>query len=249
MEYWIPIKKTYQKEKMNKLILSLTFIFLFSFSSQSQELIDIEAPRSFQIVGKANIGTAWLTFPKAFLVNPEDIEEVWSVAPAQNNLAAAIGAQGVVRLGKHWVFLPELGVSYLSGEIQIDDIKNGRASRHLQSYTRLDVPLHFAVMSTDNFWFAFGPTVFFTVHDNKGFDQAVEDLTPATQVDSDIPVGYRISLIAAIELSENFYIDARFEMDQGRHFRYNTSTQTYEVRSAMQNISIGIGYRLWHQQE
>ena len=234
---------------MKNILFLFAFIILFSTVSQSQELIDIEAPRKFQLAGKFNIGTAWLTFPKAFLVNPLDVEEVWSVAPAQNNLATAIGVQGIIRLGKYWVFLPELGVSYLSGEIQIDDIKNGRASRHLQSYTRLDVPLHFAVISTDNFWFAFGPTVFFTLHDNKGFDKAVEELTPATKVDSDIPVGLRISLIAAIELSEKFYIDARFEMDQDRYFRYNTSTETYEVRSAMQNISLGIGYRLWHKQE
>ena len=234
---------------MKNILITFGFILLFSFASQSQELIDIESPRTFQLAGKANIGTSWLTFPKAFLVNPLDVEEVWSVAPSTNGFCAALGAQGVVRLGKHWVFLPELGVSYLSGEIQIDDIKNKRASRHLQSYVRLDIPIHFAVISTDDFWFAFGPTVFFTLHDNKGFDQAVEDLTTATNVDSDVPVGWRISLIGAIELSEKLYIDARFEMDQGRQFRYNTSSEIYEVRSAMQNISIGVGYRLWHKKE
>ena len=230
---------------MNKLIILIVFIFSSYTISYSQELIDLEAPSKFSIVGNAGVGTSWLTFPKAFLVNPENVNDVWSVAPAINGFCAEIGAQGIVRLGKHWVFLPEIGFSYLSGEIQIDELAVKKAARELQSYVRLNVPLHFGLVSTDNFWFAFGPTVFFTLHDNKGFDTAVNDLTQVARVDSDVPVGLSISIIAAIEVNKRMYIDAKFEYDTIKYFRYNTSTETYEVRPAMQHITVGIGYLLY----
>ncbi len=232
---------------MNKLIIVFTFVFLLPFAAHSQELIDLEDPPKFQLAVKGNIGTSWLTFPKAFLVDPEDVNNVWSVAPASNSFCGAVGLQGIYFLGKNWRFLPEIGLSYLSGEVQIAQLEASRASRELQSYVRLNVPLHFAVISNDNFWFAFGPTVFFTLHDNKGFDKAVKELTQVAKVDSDIPVGVALSIIAAIKLTKRMYVDLRFEFDQIKHFRYNNSTETYEVRSAMQNISIGIGYRLWHK--
>ena len=231
---------------MNKLIIPLVFIFFSVTISFSQELIDIEAPSKFSIAGNAGVGTSWLTFPKAFLVNPEDVNDVWSVAPSTNGFCAEIGVQGILRLGKHWVFLPEIGFSYLSGEMQINELAVNKAARELQSYVRLNVPLHFGLVSTDNFWFAFGPTVFFTLHDNKGFDKTVSDLTQVARVDSDVPVGISISIIAAIEVNDRMYIDAKFEYDTIKHFRYNTSTETYEVRPAMQHVTIGVGYLL-HQ--
>ena len=225
---------------MNRLTIFIALVLILPLTSKAQQIIELETTPGIKWVAKGGIGTSWLTFPKVFLVDPDNAENVWSISPATNNVTFDLGMQCVVPLGKHWLFLPEVNYSFLSGEVNVNRLETSQIARKLQTYSRISIPINFAITSKDNFWFAFGPSVFFTVADNKGFDNAVFELTSNANVNSDNPVGLSLRVLAAIELSDKMYIDFKFEYDTSRRFEFENDV--YEVRMAMQSISVGVGY-------
>jgi hypothetical protein len=92
----------------------------------------------------------------------------------------------------------------------------------------------------------FGPTLYFTLHDNKGFDKAVAavpiDPSDPAQINTDNPFGVRFRLAGYAPVGERGYIDIKFESDLGQYFDY--SNNTYEAKFSFQNLSIGYGFWL-----
>ena len=195
---------------------------------------------------KAGFGTSWIAFPKVYLVDTVDatLTNVWELAPATNSGTFYIGGEMIIPLGDHMAFRGELSYNYVSGEVNVDQLKTSKQARKLQAYSRIEVPLLFTVKSDDSFWFSLGPTVFFTISDNKGFEKAVYELVdPANvKVDSAVPIGIRARLAANIKLQEHLYLEVKFDYDLGKHFRFNEPSDTYEVRMAMQGITGGLTY-------
>jgi len=220
-------------------IFSILIFISFSIAAQDTK---IEADEEFRLYAKSGVGTSWLTFPKVFLVDENNVNNVWSISPALNNVTFFAGVQGVIRIGKHWVFAPEIDYHYLSGQVKIIRLENSTESRKTQIYSRIDVPINFGVVSSDNFWFEFGPVVYFTIADNKGFEEAVSELTQNASVDSSVPVGLAMRLGAVIRVSNRVYAEVKFDYDLGRKFEYNNGV--YDVRIAMQGVTIGVGYYL-----
>ena len=115
----------------------------------------------------------------------------------------------------------------------------------MQSYSRIEVPLNFGVISSDNFWVSFGPVVYFTLSDNKGFDDAVFDVAdpnrnPPLMLDSDNPLGLRFRLATYILLARGRYIDIKFDSDLKRDFYFRDGV--YNMRMSMQSITVGFGF-------
>lgn len=195
---------------------------------------------------KAGAGTSWIAFPKVYLVDTVDVTltNVWEIAPATNSGTFYIGGEMIIPLGDHMAFRGELSYNYVSGEVNISQLKTSNQARTLQAYHRLEIPLLLTVKSDDSFWFSLGPSIFFNLGDNKGFEKAVYELVDPskTKIDSAIPIGIRARLAANIKLQEHLYLEVKFDYDLGKYFRYSETDDTYEVRMAMQGITGGLTY-------
>ncbi len=190
--------------------------------------------------------------PKVFLLNPADTSSA-QILPTTNSFTGYIGFQVAIPLGDHWLFMPEIDINYIAGEIRVDRINSSNRiepnafSQKLQSYTRLEIPINFGVVSSDNFWVSFGPVLFFTLSDNKGFDDAVHDIEDPNNpinLDSDNPLGLRFRLAAYVIVANGMYVDIKFDSDLSRKFYYTESDDTYHMKMSMQSVTIGFGYRL-----
>lgn len=194
---------------------------------------------------KSGAGTSWLAFPKVFLVDPTNADKTWEIAPAINSGTFYLGGEVIVPIGEHMAFRAELSYSYTSGEVNVDQIELDqqsikRQARKLQAYNRLEVPLLFTVKSDDSFWFSLGPAIFITLSDNKGFEEAVNELAPNAVIDSSVPIGIRARLATNIQLNEHLYLEVKFDYDLGKHFEYVDNI--YDARMAMQGLTGGLTY-------
>lgn len=225
---------------MKKSTYILAILFLISSLGYSQK----ETPDGIQYIIKGGAGTSWIIMPKVFLLDETNTANSWQILPATNSFTGYAGLQVVVPLGNHWLFTPEIDYNYIAGEIRVDAKLTNRFSQKLQSYGRIEVPLNFGVVSSDNFWITFGPVVFFTISDNKGFDNAVYELTNQATVNSDNPVGLRFRLATYILLGEKAYLDIKFDSDLNRDFHYSESDDIYHMTMSMQSITIGFGWKL-----
>lgn len=232
-----------------KLIYTLSLLLLISNAGFSQN----DAPTTDKPIFfvRGGLGTSWIIMPKVFLVNPMDTSSV-QILPATNSFTGYIGLQSAIPLGKHWLFMPEINFNYISGEIRVNHLPSKQNepdafSQKLQSYTRIEVPLNFGLISSDNFWVSFGPVLFFTLSDNKGFEAAVkelEDPNDPVNLDSDNPVGLRFRLAAYIIVGKGMYMDIKFDSDLKRDFYYTEPDDVYHMKMSLQNISVGFGYRI-----
>ena len=235
---------------MMKLFKTLGLLLLISTVGFSQkELPTVDKPAFFI---KGGVGTSWITMPKVFLINDVDTSSA-QILPTTNSFTGYIGIQSIIPLGDHWLFLPEINFNYISGEVRVDRINSSNRieanafAQKLQSYTRIELPLNFGVVSSDNFWVSFGPVLFFTLSDNKGFDNAVreiEDPNNRNKLDSDNPVGLRFRLAAYVVVGKGMYIDVKFDSDLNRKFWYTENDDTYHMRMSLQSVTFGFGYRL-----
>lgn len=189
---------------------------------------------------KAGGGPSWMSFPKVFLQDPVYLNNTWEIAPAATGGTFYIGGEVLVPMGEHWGFRSELNVTYISGEVYVDALIIEAQARKLQSYTRIDLPLLFSVKSKDNFWCSFGPVVFFTVHDNKGFEKAINILAEDPLVDSDVPIGVQARLAVDIKLQEHLFLELKFDYDIGKYFKFEDNT--YKVRMSAQGVTGGLTY-------
>ena len=143
---------------MVKLFKILSLSLLISTAGFSQG----EAPSVNEALFfmKGGFGTSWITMPKVFISDPGDTSNV-QILPATNAFTGYIGFQTIIPLGDNWLFMPELDINYIGGEIRADHLKPPvDASQKLQSYTRIELPLNFGVISSDNFWVSFGPVLY-----------------------------------------------------------------------------------------
>ena len=235
-----------------KLIKTIGLLLLISTAGFTQkEQPTVEENLFF---AKGGFGTSWIIMPKVYLVNPADTSSA-QILPATNHFTGYIGFQAVIPLGKRWIFVPEIDISYISGEVRVNNLPGKSdvptaSSQKLQSYTRVELPLNFGLVSSDNFWVTFGPVVFFTLSDNKGFDSAVremEALDPTAQpvnLNSDNPIGLRFRMAAYITVAKGMYVDVKFDSDLKRDFHYSESDDTYNMKMSLQSITVGFGYRL-----
>lgn len=230
---------------MNRALTIIILLLAFAHSSMSQE----KHTRYVKpvIVWKGGVGTSWVILPKVYLTDVNNPAHNWAILPAKNSFTGYLGAQWVIRLGDHWVFAPELDINYISGNVKIDEIwsppedpARSRSVQTLQSYVRAEVPINFGVISNDNFWVTMAPVIYFTLYDNKGFDNAVYSLTDVPTIDSDQPVGVRFRLAIYATLSERMYLDIKFDSDLGRNFSFENGV--YNARFSMQSITIGLGW-------
>lgn len=240
---------------MKRLIYILLGVMIFTNVYSQDEFIN---SKKHEIFLKGSFGTSWIILPKVFLLNP-DADQLFpnaQVLPAINSISGSVGVQTVFHLGDGWLFVPELDLSYISGEIRVnrtdisivngDTIYSPSSVQKPQSYVRAEVPLHFGVRSRDNFWVSFGPSLYFTLYDNKGFEEAVladplDESNPA-KVNSANPFGIRFRLAAYASVGERSYIDIKFESDLGQYFEFENDT--YKAKFSLQNLSIGYGYWL-----
>ena len=225
---------------MKKIFSILSVLLLVTTSSFGQTKDEEMAFSGTGFFVEGGVGTSWILLPKVFIVDVTDPENNWQILPATNNITGYVGFQAAIPLSKNWLFSPEIDITYLSGEIRVDELKTGNVSQKLQVYTRVEIPLNFGVLSGDNFWVSFGPVVFFTLSDNKGFDNAVYELTTNPTIDSDMPVGLRFRLAAYARMNR-FFINAKFESDLFQKFEF--VDDVYRVRLSMQNVTVGIGWR------
>lgn len=205
-----------------------------------------------EIFIKGGIGTSWVILPKVFMVDPQPPNNNAQILPAVNGLHSFVGVQTVFHLGNGWLFVPEFDLSYTSGEIRVnltqyvgpnpDTVRT--SNQNLQSYLRAEVPLHFGVRSKDGFWVSFGPTLYFTLFDNNGFEEAVFSLParPDLALNSKHAMGVRFRLAAYAPVGDRSYIEFKFESDLGQYFTYENNA--YDVRFSFQNFTIGYGYLL-----
>jgi hypothetical protein len=231
--------------KLNKILGLLLLISTTGFSQKNAPEVD-----KTLFFMKGGVGTSWIIMPKVYILNETDGSSA-QILPATNSFTGYIGFQTAIPIGEHWLFMPEIDINYLSGEIRVDRPKANAASQKLQSYTRLEIPLNFAVVSSDNFWVSFGPVIYFTLSDNKGFDAAVEEVVntdppPSFEfyLNSDNPVGLRFRLATYIVLAKGMYIDIKFDSDLKSEFHYTESDKTYNMKMSFQSITVGFGYRL-----
>lgn len=236
-----------------KRLLTILIAILTITSVYGQE--DFSKRQKHEKFLKAGIGTSWIILPKVFLVDEDVPTTNAQVLPATNSISAYVGIQTVFHLGDGWLFTPEVDLSYVSGEIRInrsainpnDNTDTIRSTvQELQSYVRAEIPLHFGMRSKDDFWVTFGPSLYFTLHDNKGFDKAVSadpiDPNDPAQINSDNPFGVRFRLAGYAPVGERGYIEIKFESDLGQYFDY--SNNSYEAKFSFQNLSIGYGFWL-----
>jgi hypothetical protein len=233
-----------------KFIQTIGLLIIISVSGFGQSNAPPVNENLFFIRG--GFGTSWITLPKVFLLNPVDTSSV-QILPTTNSFTGYIGFQAALPLGEHWLFMPELDINYIAGEIRVDRINSSNQiepnafSQKLQSYIRIELPLNFGVISSDNFWVSFGPVLFFTIADNKGFDNAVHEIenpNNPVKLNSDNPVSLRFRLAAYVIVGKGMYIDVKFDSDLNRKFFYTESDDTYNMKMSMQSVTIGFGYRL-----
>lgn len=189
---------------------------------------------------KAGGGPSWLAFPKVFLQDPVVLNNTWEIQPGTTGGHFYLGGEMITTLGEHWLFRGELSVSYISGSVNVDELLTNRQARKLQSYVRTNIPLLVTVKSTDHFWFSFGPVVYITLHDNKGFDDAVHELATAAVIDSTRPFGMGARLAGNIQLQDHLYLEVKFDYDLNKYFKYENNT--YKVRMAAQGVTFGLTY-------
>lgn len=230
---------------MKRLLTILSLIILGTSMGFSQNGKNKPIKSEFFI--KGGFGTSWIIMPKAFLSDSSDPDNNWQILPATNNFTAFAGMQAVFLLGAHWLFVPEIDYNFIAGQIRVDQLKPDsvsglpKSSQKLQTYSRIEVPLNFGVLSSDNFWVSFGPVIYFTIAENKGFDSAVYELTQQATINSDNPVGLRFRLAAYLTLSSRAYIDIKFDSDLSRKFEF--SDNVYQMKMSMQSITLGLGWR------
>jgi hypothetical protein len=243
---------------MMKLIKTLSLLLLMSTAGFCQN----EAPNTDKTLFfvKGGVGTSWITMPKVFLldstiVGTDSTFTSAQILPATNRFSGYVGFQTVIPLGKHWLFMPEIDINFIAGDIRVDLTTVSKIvgetittetefSQKLQSYTRIEVPLSFGVISSDNFWVSFGPVLFFTLSDNKGFDTAVDEVrTNPVNIDSDNPFGIRFRLAAYIIVAKGMYIDVKFDSDLDRDFYFTESDEVYHMKMSLQSITVGFAYR------
>ena len=243
---------------MMKLIKTLSLLLLISISGFSQKEAPTVNEKLFFV--KGGLGTSWITMPKVFLldsniVGTDSIFTSAQILPATNSFSGYVGFQTVIPLGKHWLFMPEFDFNFIAGDIRVDlttvtingvdTITTKTFSQKLQSYARIEVPLNFGVVSSDNFWVSFGPVLYFTLSDNKGFDTAVDEVrNNPVNIDSDMPFGVRFRMAAYFIVAKGMYIDVKFDSDLKRDFYYSESDDTYNMKMSLQSITVGLGYRL-----
>lgn len=230
---------------MIKLIKTIGLLLLISTAGFGQEEVSTINQKLF--FATAGVGSSWITMPKVYIVDASDTSSA-QILPAVNSITGYVGFQAVIPLGKRWIFIPEIDINYIAGEIRVDQLPGktdvpSAFSQKLQSYTRIELPLNFGVVSSDNFWVSFGPVLYVTLSDNKGFDSAVTEIAeiPVT-LDSDNPIGLRFRMAAYIIVSEGMYINIKFDSDLGRNFEYVDNV--YKMKMALQNLTVGFGYRL-----
>jgi opacity protein-like surface antigen len=219
--------------KVARYLTLLSVVLLFAVTSGSTQV-------TWTIKGGG--GTSWIIHPKVFIVDPADADNVWQIAPATNSGTFYIAGEAIMKISEHWLFIPELNFNYTSGEINVTSLLQQTSARRLQNYTRLEIPLLLGVKSSDNFWFTFGPSIFFTTSDNKGFEKAVEELTSVAQINSTRNVGIKARIGAGMALSDRLLLEIKFDYDFGRKFEFVDGT--YEVRMDMQSITAGLGWAL-----
>jgi hypothetical protein len=224
---------------MSKVIKMLSVLLLISSICFSQD--DTSGPTKVNFIIKGGMGTSWIISPKVFLTDPADPTTNAQILPATNSFTGFLGLQSVIPLNNYWLFVPEVDFNYISGEIRVDQLKTLESSQRLQAYGRIELLLNFAVISSDNFWISFGPGIFFTVADNKGFDEAVRDINDTVVIDSDNPVGLRFRLAAYIFLGTRTYLDIKFDSDLYRNFEFKDDV--YHMTMSMQSITFGLGWR------
>ena len=232
---------------MIKLIKTIGLLLLISTTGFSQEEMPTIDKTLF--FAKGGAGTSWIIMPKVYIVDPADTSSA-QILPAINSFTGYVGFQAIIPLGKRWIFMPEIDINYISGEIRVDHLPGktdvpSTYSQKLQSYTRVELPLNFGVVSSDNFWVSFGPVLFFTLSDNKGFDSAVNEIaqTPVT-LNSDNPIGLRFRMAAYIVIAKRMYVDFKFDSDLKRDFHYSESDNVYNMKMSLQSITVGFGYNL-----
>ena len=229
---------------MKRLIILLSLYLTITTVGFSQKEAPLMSKRNFFVTG--GIGTSWIILPKVFLVDENDISNNWQILPATNHFTAYIGFATAIPLSEHWLFTPEIDINYISGQIRVDENKTKETSQKLQTYARIEIPLNFGILSTDNFWATFGPVVYFTLYDNKGFDDAVNALTkPETNpnapiINSDDYVGLRFRLAAYIN-ANRYFISIKFDSDLFAKFEF--VDDEYRMRMSMQSITLGLGWR------
>lgn len=234
---------------MKRLLLIIIAAMTITLSFGQERRYNIEKNELFL---KAGIGTSWIIMPKVYAVSPTDSSSNAQILPAQNGFSGSAGMQYVVHLGNSWLFVPEVDLSYVSGQIRVNRIiynynntglDTTDTRQNVQSYVRAEIPLHFGVRSSDNFWVTFGPSLYFTLYDNKGFDDAVNSFKVTDyDVVSDNPFGVRFRLAAYAIIGERSYIDIKFESDLGHYFRFENDT--YEAKFSFQNVMVGYGFLL-----
>ena len=215
---------------MKKILLALSLTILFPTLSSAQ--VESFTPPKVSVFAKGGLGTSRVLLPKVFLSDVNDPNNNWQILPATNSFTGYLGLQAVVRLGDHWRFAPEIDYNYISGEVRVDKVRSNtpddpsETAQKLQMYSRIEVPLNFGLVSSDNFWVSFGPVVYFTIADNKAFDEAVYELVtnPDVAIDSDVPVGVRFRMAIYATISKNAYVDIKFDSDIGGNFKYEDNT-------------------------
>ena len=228
-----------------KVFYTTILLFSLSFSSFGQDHEYNLSHSGNELFIKGGLGTSWIILPKVFLIDETNTQNVWQILPATNNFTAYVGFQPVFPIGKNWAFAPELDINYLAGQVRVDKFESSESAQRLQSYWRLEVPISFAMFSRDNFWVSFGPVVYFTIADNKGFDETVYELVtnPDIVVDSDNSVGARFRLAFYIPIvKDRGYIDIKFDSDLGQHFTYENNV--YDAKFSMQSVTVGFGYNV-----
>ena len=231
---------------MKRRIVILSAFLLMAVSGMCQQADRAINKTNFFFTG--GIGTSWILLPKVFLVDVDDLENNWQILPANNKITGYVGFMVAMPLSKHWLFTPEIDISFTSGEIRVDALKPDpvtqmpRSAQRSQQYTRIEVPLNFGVLSSDNFWVSFGPVVNFTIQDNKGFEEAAFSLitNPEVKIDSDIPFGLGFRLAAYVGI-ERFFVNVKFQSDLFRSFKFEDGV--YDMRMSMQSITLGMGWR------
>lgn len=213
-----------------KRVISILFLISIQWAAQAQTDWAI----------KAGFGTSWVAFSKVFLQDPNDANNTWEIAPATNSVTFYLGGEVLLAINDHLGFRGELSYYYVSGEVNVSEIITSQQARKLQAYHRLEVPILFSVKSDDSFWFSIGSSVFFTLADNKGLEEAIHELALDTPIDSSVPIGIKARIAANMKLTNHLSLEIKFDYDLGKHFNYEDNV--YDIKMAMQGITGGLTY-------
>ncbi len=216
---------------MKKFIIVIAFIYV-SYSALAQSEWGV----------LAGGGTSWIILPKVFLVDPQDIRNVWEVAPGANSIAGYLSVDYSHRINDNWHVGTGASFFYTSGSIKITSVALQATATDIQSYLRMDIPVFFGVRSTDDLWFNFGPGIFFNLYDNQGVNKAIDNLTSADKVSTTRRVGINARFALGFYISDNLFLNIMFISDFGRKFYFENDT--YQIRLSMQSITVGLGWAL-----